>query len=479
MQVVDAPAVVGVDLRCKFPKYMVNEKLGLWLQRDVPLSSGSQLPVGTEVSIIAKSNKALREVRVFDTLTEKSRTLDLESLDDDKYGFVIPLGKIHDNVSLEVSLIDMDDVTSERSHRIYIGVIEDQAPIVNISLRGVGTAVTPDVLIPIQGTVRDDYGVARSWLDVLIGDGESQELPLVLAKGSSVSAKIDFRARRGDGDIAIEAGDTLSLIVKSADRCDLQGLPNVGVSDHYQLEVVTPDELLSRLESRELGLRKRFEQVVVEVAEMRDSLVRVKTEGPEAETPGADPEDRNSEVDQLDVDSSDAAAVREAIAKRKWALRLLRSQRAIFQAQKSAQETLGIAASFEDIRTELINNRVETEDRKERLQKRIVEPLNQIGQTLFPELETRLEVLVAAMDQNIDALAATGKEDADTVAFADSALEQANDVLLAMQHVLDNMLDIESFNELLDLVRGIIRDQERMIIETKKQQKKQLFGFSK
>jgi hypothetical protein len=214
---------------------------------------------------------------------------------------------------------------------------------------------------------------------------------------------------------------------------------------------------------------------------MRDSLVRVKTEGPEVETPGADPADGGSEADQVDVDNNadnSKEAAEAAIVKRKWALRLLRSQRAIFQSQKSAQETLGIAASFEDIRAELINNRVETEDRKERLQNKIADPLNQIGQTLFPELETRLATLVGAMDKNIDALAATSKEDADTVAHADAALEQANVVLLAMHDVLDNMLDLESFNELLDLVRGIIHDQERMIIETKKQQKKQLLDSS-
>ncbi|MDP6722256.1 MAG: hypothetical protein QGF59_26565, partial [Pirellulaceae bacterium] len=56
MQVVDAPAVVAADLRCNFPKYMVNEELGLWLPRDVALSSGSQLPIGTDVTIIARSN---------------------------------------------------------------------------------------------------------------------------------------------------------------------------------------------------------------------------------------------------------------------------------------------------------------------------------------------------------------------------------------------------------------------------------------
>lgn len=479
MQVVDAPAIVGADLRCNYPKYMVNEELGLWLPRDVALTSGSQLPVGTDVTLKARSNKPLREVRVFDTQSETSTTLPADALDKDKLGFSLPLGKLQENVSLEVTLIDTDAVASDRTHRVYIGAIEDQSPMVNVSLKGIGTAVTPDVLIPIKGTVQDDYGVARSWFEVMIGDGESRELPLKIANAGEVAAEIDFRAQRGEGDVGIKAGDTLNLTVKAEDRSDAQYTGNIGVSDHYQLEVVTPDELLSRLEARELGLRKRFEQVVIEVTEMRDSLVRVKTESPEAETPGIDPADPEAAGDAPDAaDDAAKAASQLAIVKRKWALRLLRSQRAIFQSQKSAQETLGIAASFEDIRLELINNRVETEDRKERLQKKIAEPLNQIGQTLFPELEKRLEALVGGMDQNIDALAATGKEDADTAANADAALQQANEVLLAMNDVLENMLDLESFNELLELVRGIIRDQEKMIIETKKQQKKQLLELS-
>lgn len=487
MQVVDAPAVVGADLRCKFPEYMVEEELGLWLPRDVALTSGTQLPIGTDVTVKAKSNKPLREVRVFDTRTDTSTTLPAESLDEDKFGFAIPLGKLQDNVSLEVTLIDTDNVAAERTHRIYIGAIEDQSPMVNVSLRGIGTAVTPDVLIPIEGTLRDDYGVARSWIEVMVGDGGSSDMPLEIGKGGAVAAEIDFRAQRGEAGIAIKTGDTLNLTVKAADRFDLQDAPNIGVSDHYQLEVVTPDELLSRLEARELGLRQRFEQVVTEVTEMRDSLVRVKSEGPGAEMPGADPADRDpaalpdaaAEQAEAGEDAGTSPAqLQNEINKRKWSLRLLRSQRAIFQSQKSAQETLGIAASFEDIRAELINNRVETEDRKERLQKKIADPLNQIGQTLFPELETRLEALVGAMDQKIDALAETGQEDADTVARADEAINQANEVLLAMNDVLENMLDLESFNELLDLVRGIIRDQEKMILETKKQQKKQLLDLS-
>ena len=43
-----------------------------------------------------------------------------------------------------------------------------------------------------------------------------------------------------------------------------------------------------------------------------------------------------------------------------------------------------------------------------------------------------------------------------------------------MNDVLQNMLELETYNELLDIVRSIIDDQRTLIEETKKQQKKQV-----
>ena len=43
-----------------------------------------------------------------------------------------------------------------------------------------------------------------------------------------------------------------------------------------------------------------------------------------------------------------------------------------------------------------------------------------------------------------------------------------------MNDVLQNMLELETYNELLDIVRAIIDDQRTLIEETKKQQKKQV-----
>ena len=88
-----------------------------------------------------------------------------------------------------------------------------------------------------------------------------------------------------------------------------------------------------------------------------------------------------------------------------WSVRLLRAQQALVQSQKSAQETLGTASGFRDIRAELINNRVDTEDRKQRLQQQLAEPLERIGRELFPEFDVRLQRLAERLDSNLEDLA--------------------------------------------------------------------------
>ena len=107
--------------------------------------------------------------------------------------------------------------------------------------------------------------------------------------------------------------------------------------------------------------------------------------------------------------------------------------------RKSTQEVLGLADAFDDIRKQLINNRIDTEELKNRLQAGIADPLRAIADAMFPELERRLEALQAALD---DAGAGPG--------LRDRAQQQADDILLAMRKVLDRMIELEDFNQAVD-----------------------------
>lgn len=472
IEVVDRPTVVACELACVFPAYMVDPSLTLWLPRTVPLTAGTQLPQGTQVLLRAKANKELKSALVADQSGDAPIHAEIVRSEAGNRGFQFPIHQLTDNLALDVTLTDTDGIASERPYRIHITAIADTPPVVDVVMSGISTVVTPDVAIPLRGTVRDDYGVQRSWIELVLNDQPAREQPLVLQTDGVLDNTVDFRDLRSRGsNYALKPKDQLTLVVKAEDRFDLGAAPHVGSGDHYQLLVVTPDELLAMLEAREIGLRQRFEQIIEETTETRDMLVRIKTEEPNRPPPGREPSDAIGE-DTPGGETADAEA-----RNRIWSVRLLRAQQALMQSQKSAQETLGAAAGFREIRAELINNRVDTEDRKQRLQRQLAEPLERIGRELFPEFDVRLQRLVEQLDNRMDANAQSANEDPQAIAAVDTSLEQADRILVAMNDVLQNMLELETYNELLDIVRSIIDDQRKLIDETKKQQKKQVLDL--
>ena len=118
-------------------------------------------------------------------------------------------------------------------------------------------------------------------------------------------------------------------------------------------------------------------------------------------------------------------------------------------AARAAGETAEIAAAFRMIRVELDNNLL-----------------------LTPELETRLIIQIA------DPLAGIAAKDLPALSVAcrgsfgpAELVSRTDEVLARMRAVLDKMMELESFNEVVELLRGMIRTQEEIRIETLKRQK--------
>jgi ATP phosphoribosyltransferase regulatory subunit HisZ len=57
---------------------------------------------------------------------------------------------------------------------------------------------------------------------------------------------------------------------------------------------------------------------------------------------------------------------------------------------------------------------------------------------------------------------------------AAAAANQADKVLAAMEKILQQMLDLETFNELLDIVRQLQKDQQKLIEETQAERERGL-----
>ena len=381
----------------------------------------------------------------------------------DRSAFQFPVEHLNQDLVLNVSLLDSDGIISTEPFIVGIAALTDKAPSVEIGLMGIGTAVTPDVIIPVAGTVSDDYGVQSSWFDVQLDEGDPLKFSITLVEGDQVQSPLDFREQRAaDGRAELKPGEKINLSVRANDNYDLQGDPNIGSSSQFTLDVVTPTELLAGLERRELSLRQRYELIISEVQGMRDSLQLVLESATQVEntsTGSASAEPEDDDGDQL---SPEEKKLREE------SLRLLRTQRAIVQSQKSTQESLGIAVSFDDIRLQLMNNRVDTEDHKNRLLQKISDPLRLICEVDFPALDTeliQLEVVIGGRTSQIDQAAL--------------ALDRADVVLLKMTVVLDNMLELETYNELIDLIRSLIDDQEQISEKTQQERKKQVLDLLK
>jgi hypothetical protein len=469
IEVVDSPSVVDCQMDCVFPSYLVDEELSSWLPRTIPLTSGTQLPEGTRITLRISTNKDCREVSLKNLDAEEEVELPMNALDGTARGFSYDLAELQDSLQLDVTLRDTDDIASDRPHRLYIQAIADEPPVVDVRLDGISTAVTPIARIAFVGTLSDDYGLQDSWVEVTVNDDIALEQAVPVRADGEMNAELDLREQRDlDPGLQLKPGDEMNLVVKASDRYDLGEETQIGSGDNYRLQVVSPDELLALLEAREIGLRRRFEQIVQETTETRDMLLRVQADESAAAS------DQDASGDSSEDAPEDEAPQSEA--KRAESLRLLRTQQAQLQSQKSSQETRGVAAAFRDIRQELIANRVDTEDRKQRLEEKIAQPLERIVETMFPELDDRLQTLENLLKAR-DMGASSSGQAPNVLTAADASVAQSNAILLAMAEVLQNMLDLETYNELLDIVRALIEDQENLMNETKKQQKQQLLDL--
>ena len=511
IEVVDSPQVGRVELDCEFPAYLVDTKSDSWLRRTVELTSATSLPRGTRIEVVAHTNKKLVEVTVRDPVTGATYEATLGMPEDaDAAGFHFTIRTLDESLALQVTLRDTDDVVSERPYKMFLGAVEDEPPRVDARLRGISTAITPNVRIPAEGSITDDYAVESAWFEVEPADQPTRRFPFTVAADGAIDAAVDFRSLRSNPEnpLSLAEGQKLVLTLVAHDRCDLDGAPNEGRGDTFALDVVSSEQLLAMLEAREAGLRRRFEQIVQEVTEARDSLARVQRELAEAPDSsdleeraeaaassasesdesgnadaGAESDGEGAESDgesagetggsaesgagtASGLEPDDAPIDPEAAARRARSLRLLRVQQAMLQSQKSSQEVLGVAANFTDIRQELINNRVDTEDRKNRLQYEVVDPLTHVGEEMFPELDRLLKELEAALSD----AASPNPSDAAGPA-ADAAVAQANEILAELDRVLQKLLKFETYKELLDVVRSLIDEQEKLIDASKEEQR--------
>ena len=462
IQVVDSPKISEMTLECVFPAYIGR------LPESLPVTGVMQVPMGTRITVHAAVNKDLLGVHADSLLEDRpgpTSELPSDAISADRRGFRYPLGPLMKDTTLLFTLTDSDHIRSRDPVRLALVPIADQPPRLAVQLDGIGSAITPQARLPAAGHIADDYGVDRAWFEQAVDQQKPSSHAIAIPAGAATDISLTGAALEVRG-LALKPGQKMLVCVKAADRCDLGKGPNVGTSERWLLDVVSPEQLRAMLEARELVLRQQCEQIVQETTETRDLLARLAFDAP-AQAAKASREPAKPAKDAANPGSASVEQPTDS-PEQPNRLRLLRVQGALADSRKTTQEVAGVADAIDEIRKQLVNNRIDTEELKQRLQAGIADPLRALVEQSFPELDRRLEKLQAAV---ADLQAGPRRRD--------QARQQADDIILAMRKVLDRMIAMEDFNQAVELLRTIIQEQEKLRAETQQRHKQKVREFLK
>ena len=141
---------------------------------------------------------------------------------------------------------------------------------------------------------------------------------------------------------------------------------------------------------------------------------------------------------------------------------MVRVESAVKAAERMRHETANVAMEFDRILIELRNNRVTLlGELEERIGERIVAPLDRIASAMIPELEQKLQFV---RDQLADAESFAG-----SLSVAENHLRE---ILRQMESVIENMLKLQRFNEVLADLRKIIEAQQQVSNQTSDQRQR-------
>jgi hypothetical protein len=445
LHAVEPPALAAAVIRSTLPAYLGGGR------RDLPASRVVAIPRGSRIEVALTATKPLAAATLVgrfagEPLEQPAEGVPpveafAESEDDEAAAGDAESGRLlaalgasdpptdtltatieslDGDCTLVASFTDTDGVTNRAPIALVLSAVPDEPPRLALGLAGISTAVTPSARLPIVGTIEDDHGLAAAAVSLDVGrEPVVMSLPQVRGGEPLVQLRPDQPAVVPLGPLAAQLGERVSMVVTARDGCTLSGGPNTGSSETWMLEVVTPEALQAMLEAREVLLRRRFEAAIEDLSQSARM---------------ASDRDRDASARRLG----------EATA-------------------RSIGETGEIAAAFRGIRDELANNGLVTPELETRLIAQIADPL--VAATAGP-----LQQLAAACRAAAAADSGAGSGDAATPA-ADLA-QRADAAVAALRAILARMLELESFNEVVDKLRGVIDAQERLRRDTLEQQRK-------
>ena len=373
---------------------------------------------------------------------------------------------------LRITLEDVDQIVSPTPTRFTINGIVDQPPIVETKLKGIGTSITRKARIPVAGTVIDDYGVASAQFDFKVDDAsnwQTRNLAVPPRDGPR-----EFTLKRADNEM-FERFDVLSLdlsikqrltlTLSALDGCTVASFPVTAKNPEANSEdaskvtpvtaahrsqgvkfaftIIPEEELLSMLYGRELNLRKRVEQII---NESKGTFKELQTQQEKL----VDSARRTSQANSNDSELARTMSLGLNAA----------ADRSLHGVRKNAIETAGVESAFAEIREELINNGAETPAMLERLDERILAPLNNINSKNFPSVDGALGLFKLSLDKSTDP----------TVPL-ETSINEITALIERLEQVLGEMAEMARFDAVVEDLKKTIKAEMELLEETKRKRK--------
>jgi hypothetical protein len=416
IQTVPPPTLLGLSITCRYPDYT-----GMATETLVDNALVYTLPYGTQLEFKGLSNKDLAQV----TTTAGTEKRAFVPQAPREFFFSLDL---LETLSLQIALRDQQGIENREARSLTLVARPDQPPTIDASLHGVRQSITAKAVIPFLGAIQDEYGIMKAEFLYRVEAAEEKALPF--SRPPEGAREVPLRERFGVAPLQLEPGKKLQLQIGAEDGNTLSG-PKAGKSRIFGFEIVTPDELLSQIAARELNLRRRFERSLEEMREANENLIYVGQEHPK---PDAD-----------------------------LSMLKLHAERVLLSSRKNLNEVAGVSQAFQEILLELQNNGINIETLLQRIEQGVCIPLTDITTNGFPALADSVQKLSASLAR---------KENIAT--SAEEAQQSARILIQKMEQVLAAMLNLESFNEALELLRSIISLQHKVENETKDAHKKKI-----
>ena len=489
IDVVNPPGIDAVQLMCTYPDYTGWNQLR---ERMLTVTGSEvQLPIGTSFELVATSGKSLQAVRIVSDQFElsgdrdSSRLLLRDELTSSNSGsgpllsidgrtitarmMIVPpdttttagdvaepaatktittdnsVLQIPSSANLRFFLHDDDDVMSASPETLRVQGIPDFPPIVVAQMNGVGNAVTRLARIPVAGRIRDDYGLRSAGFEFLVDD-ESTWRPRPFRRVPAIHAT-DFDLQRSDDEpfeifdlqpLELSEGQTLTLSVVASDD-NRMPTPAATRSEPLLFRIVSNEEVLSLLYTREISLRNRFEEVIAQLEEVRDDLQFHSDVARRVDAAGASP----TVEDRASLNTS--------------------ATRSGNNLRRQTNELNSIVEGFEEIVQQLENNAIPPQQQAEDMRAMIVRPLQDVSGEMMATADRAVSAFrVAAMDLQ------------PTESLVNRSSEKVSDVIVSLKVILENVRDMAEFHELLKEGKAIEDKLEELMQNMKDLQKREL-----